>query len=220
MVSMHAFWGLAFLGFCTGQTFGDNASPANFNIAAVVRREHAKFLWTNNHKRCMEEAKEYLRKITFDAQQTDPRPFQQAARDKYNNGVLNDNGSRKAAMYTNHVDNNLYANVEETMLRTIACSIVAVNKIFGGSHEFLTKILLSGKFDPILLEQRTLLGHYPDTCLMMVKLSPRQQEKILHFLKNKEWISTRKTATLRELAQVIGIVQSVAEFYPWAIAQL
>ena len=36
MVAMHAFWGHGYLGFCTGMTFGDNASPANFDIAAVV----------------------------------------------------------------------------------------------------------------------------------------------------------------------------------------
>ena len=55
---------------------------------------------------------------------------------------------------------------------------------------------------------------------MTVKLSLRRQEKILGFLADKEWITTRTKATLRELAQVIGIVQSAAEFYPWAIAQL
>lgn len=48
MVSMHRFWGLGLLGFCTGQAFGDNASPANFNIAVVVWREHAQYLWTND----------------------------------------------------------------------------------------------------------------------------------------------------------------------------
>ena len=36
MVAMHAFWGHRYLGFCIGMTFRDNASPANFNIAAVV----------------------------------------------------------------------------------------------------------------------------------------------------------------------------------------
>ena len=79
MVALHAFIGLGYLGLCTGQTFGDNASPANFDIAAVVRQDHASYLWQNDHERCTDEAKEYVENMSFDVQCEDTQPFQTAA---------------------------------------------------------------------------------------------------------------------------------------------
>lgn len=144
----------------------------------------------------MLEARKYLDEITFDANNGDTCLFQQAAPDEYNKGVLDKDGRRKALQYTHHVGNNLYAYVMEFMLRTIACSIVAVNKIFGGLYKYQTKIFLGDKFKPLLKEQQILLGCYPDTRSMMVKLSPRRQEKILQFLEREKWTMTRSLATL------------------------
>ena len=34
------------------------------------------------------------------------------------------------------------------------------------------------------------------------------------------WTTTRKSATIKELAQIFGMLRSAAEFFPWALAQL
>ena len=65
-----------------------------------------------------------------------------------------------------------------------------------------------------------IISNYPDIKSMMVKLSPRQQEKILQFLEDENWRTTRTLAMLQELAQFIGIIQLAVKFYLWAIAQL
>ena len=111
MVAMHAFWGHGYLGFCTGMTFGDNASPANFDIAAVVRREHAKHLWIHNLERCERETREYIDNMKFNPHNNDNRPFVQAAIDEFNTGVLDDDGNRRPTEYINHVDDNLYPEI-------------------------------------------------------------------------------------------------------------
>jgi hypothetical protein len=41
VVSMHGFVVDDFLGLATGQTFGDTASPGNFEVAAIARQQHA-----------------------------------------------------------------------------------------------------------------------------------------------------------------------------------
>ena len=106
------------------------------------------------------------------------------------------------------------------MPRAVACSIVAVNEVFGGAHEFQTKILSDDKLELEFSEQRVLLGHLPDTRSMTVRISPRRREKVMKYLSQEKWISSKSDATLRELATVLGIIQSAAEFYPWAIAQV
>ena len=220
MVAMHAFWGHGFLGFCTGMTFGDNASPANFDIAAVVRREHAKHLWKYDSERCERETREYIDNMKFDPHDNDTRPFVQAAIDEFNTGALDEDGNRRPTEYINHVDDNLYPEIRELMPRAVACSIVAVNEVFGGAHEFQTKILSDDKLELEFSEQRVLLGHLPDTRSMTVRISPRRREKVMKYLSQEKWISSKSDATLRELATVLGIIQSAAEFYPWAIAQV
>ena len=161
----------------------------------------------------MDKAKEYVENMSFDEQCKDTRPFQIAAPDKYNTGVFDTDGKRNPNKYVNHVNDLLYADVKEHMLCTVACSIVAVNEVFGGSHKYQTKILSKDKLSLWYTKQRILLGHYPNTRSMTVKSLPRRQEKILEFLTGEEWITTRTKATLRELAQVIGIVQLAPKFY-------
>ena len=158
--------------------------------------------------------------MKFDPHDNDNRPFVQAAIDEFNTGALDDDGNRRPTEYINHVDDNLYPEIRELMPWAVVCSIVAINEVFGGAHEFQTKILSNNKLELEFSEQRILLGHLPDTRLMTVKISPRRREKVMRYLSHEKWISTKNDATLRKLATVLGIIQSAAEFYPWAIAQV
>ena len=68
-------------------------------------------------------------------------------------------------------------------------------------------------------EYRTVLGFQPNTRTMMVKISPRQKDKIIHFIEFEGWHNTKKQATIKEIAQILGLLQSVAQIFPWALAQ-
>ena len=91
---------------------------------------------------------------------------------------------------------------------------VSVDDTFGGSHKYRNKVLSDDKFHPKYKETRILLGHFPNTRQMSVELSPCRREKILEFLIEEKWVTTRELATIQEIAQVMGMMQSVCEFFP------
>ena len=55
---------------------------------------------------------------------------------------------------------------------------------------------------------------------MSVQLSPCCREKILEFLLEEEWVTVQDKARIREIAQVMGMMQSACEFFHWGLAQL
>ena len=140
-VSMHGFWGHGLLGFCTGQTFGNNYSPVNFDHAALVRVQWAIWLWKNEAIELIEKADEYMQSIQFDHNPADSSSFAQANADSKNQGVFDSCGNRNPTVYINHVDDVLYAEVEELMPQTVACSVVSVDEAFGGYHKYQNKVL-------------------------------------------------------------------------------
>ena len=70
VVSMHGFRGNSLLGFCTGQTFGGNYSPVNFDHAALARVQWAKWLWMNEAAKATKKTAQYMRAIKFDHNST------------------------------------------------------------------------------------------------------------------------------------------------------
>ena len=219
-VSMHGFRGNGLLGFCTGQSFGDNYSPSNFDIFAVVRTLHAIWLWNNEPEQCRQKSSKYIDDIKFDHNLNDTREFAAAYKDSKNPGVLDGDGNRLPPQYVAHVDDHLYADVEAHMPTTVACSVVSLDDVFGGSHKFQELVISEEKLFLTYSEKRVLLGFLPDTRAMLVRLSPRRRTKLIALLKKGNWTTTRKSATLKELAQVFGMLRSAAEFFPWALAQL
>jgi hypothetical protein len=219
-VSMHGFRGHGLLGFCTGQSFGDNYSPSNFDIFAVVRTMHAIWLWTNEPAQCKQKASKYIDDIAFDHNKSDIREFAPAHKDSKNPGILDNDGNRLPPQYVAHVDDHLYADVEEYMPTTVACSVVSLDDVFGGSHKFQELVISEEKLFLTYSEERVLLGFLPDTRAMLVKLSPRRRKKLIALMQKGNWTTTRKSATIKELAQIFGMLRSAAEFFPWALAQL
>ena len=219
-VSMHGFRGHGLLGFCTGQSFGDNYSPSNFDIFAVVRTLHAIWLWNNEPEQCRQKSSKYIDNITFDHNPTDAREFEIAHMDSKNPGILDKDGNRLPPQYVAHVDDHLYADVEKYMPTTVACSVVSLDDVFGGSHKFQELVISEEKLFLKYSEERVLLGFLPDTRAMVVKLSPRRRQKLIALMETGNWTTTRKTANIKELAQIFGMLRSAAEFFPWALAQL
>ena len=82
------------------------------------------------------------------------------------------------------------------------------------------KILLDEKFNPVYREMRILLGYQPNTRTMKVELSPRRREKIIKYLEEEGWLASKTKATVRELAQVFGLLASICDIFLWGRAQL
>ena len=55
---------------------------------------------------------------------------------------------------------------------------------------------------------------------MMVELSPRQREKIIAYIEFNSWATTKEKGTIKEIAQILGLLQNACDVFPWGMAQL
>ena len=94
VVSMHGFVADGYLGFSTGQTFGANYSPQNFEHLVRGRSQQARHLWLHEAKQCLRKCKQYMDQLQMNPNKDDTRPFAQANTDSQNMGMLDDNGNR------------------------------------------------------------------------------------------------------------------------------
>ena len=172
VVGMHEFVGCGLFGVMSGQSFGDNYSPANFDITSVAQSLHAKWLWKHEPEVCLQKTSEYVDVIKFKDHTKGPRPFAPAAQDSKNPGVIID-GEYIPTQYIGRVDDHLYVEVEPLMPLAVACSIVSVDETFGGNHEYQEMVLSEEKLHLQYKEQRILLGRYPDSRSLWSYISPR-----------------------------------------------
>ena len=172
-ISMHGFRCGDKFGLATHQNFGDCTSPGNFNISLEVRQQRAMYLFEHEKDRTLSRAKNVLNKVVLDKTDDDKRPFSPANKDKYNTGVFNKNNKQKLNPFIQHVDDSFFYNVEEHFPLAVAESVCSLEDTFGKPHKTQEKLLLRKKFKPKYREERQLLGNYPDSRDMIVKLSPR-----------------------------------------------
>ena len=99
---------------CTGLTFGDNTSPSNWEPIARARQQLAQHLW-HNHDSTMEKAKPYLPEFNFapPATPAERALFARAIADSINTGVFDKEGNRRSPTFDHHVDDNMYADIQE-----------------------------------------------------------------------------------------------------------
>ncbi|KAG7371816.1 hypothetical protein IV203_017958 [Nitzschia inconspicua] len=100
MVSLHGFVVDGYLGFATGQTFGDTASPGNFEIPAIARQQYAPYLWLHKQEEVLHRARHFIAKMSFPDEATfrDNGSFSSANVDSCNYGVLFPDGSRRPSL--------------------------------------------------------------------------------------------------------------------------
>ena len=67
--------------------------------------------------------------------------FSKANKDSLNQGAIDGNGNRLPPAYTAHVDDNIFAEVARYLRRSVAASVVSVDDVFGGSHEYQEDVL-------------------------------------------------------------------------------
>jgi hypothetical protein len=112
----------------TGQTFGDCASPSNWERIAIARSQHAQALW---HRADTVERGLPQHAAPHPASSSTNREaatFAWANHDSTNQGVLDNNGNRKAPSYRHHVDDALHADVTEHLGQTVCASALALYK--------------------------------------------------------------------------------------------
>ncbi|KAG7354495.1 hypothetical protein IV203_003851 [Nitzschia inconspicua] len=214
MVSLHGFVVDGYLGFATGQTFGDTASPGNFEIPAIARQQHAAYLWLHKQEEVLHRARHFIAKMSFlnEATFRDKGSFSSANADSCNHGVLFPDGSRRPPPYPHQVDDCLFADTIELMPLTAAASMIALEDVFGPKHECHEHILSMDKLNLAFDETRDMLGHHVDTRRMVITLASRRRDKILSFIEQEGWLAPKR-ATIQELASVYGLLDNASEFF-------
>ena len=146
--------------------------------------------------------------------------FSKANKDSLNLGALDGNKNRLPPAYTAHVDDNIFAEVAQYLPRSVAASVVSVDDVFGGSHEYQEDVLSDEKLNLTYEERRILLGLFPNSRTMMVLVSPRRREKTIKYIEYEGWTTTKLKATIRDIARILGLLQSICDIFIWGQAQL
>ena len=150
----------------------------------------------------------------------DDIPFACANADSMNTGVFDEDGNRLPTKFTAHVDDNIFAEVAQYLKRSVAASIVSVDEAFGGSHEYQEDVLSDEKLHLLYKETRLLLGHLPNSRSMTVEISPRRREKTIQFILEEGWLDSRTSASIRDIARLLGLMQSICNIFLWGQAQI
>jgi len=179
LVAMHSFIILGFLFMYNRLTFGDNTSPSNFKIIAKARSQVAKHLWQQGDS-IISTAQKYLPTIKLSPEPSTPqsRAFAQALADTRHKGVFNNEGSRKLPPFHHHVDDNLYAEVKQYILRAITCSLIAIYMVLGYPDGTQPDPFSFDKFDTLISHQRKMTGIMVDTRTLKLLL-PAYKRQIL-----------------------------------------
>ncbi|KAG7367496.1 hypothetical protein IV203_030167 [Nitzschia inconspicua] len=219
VVPMHGYRVGPYLGFATGQTFGDNVSAANFEVCAIARQQHASYLWKHSPDIVFRRAAAYVQRMKFPPLSEHPPTFAAANADSQNHGVFLPNGDRMAPPYPHQVDDCMFADIRHYFPLTSAASIIALEDVFGSTHPCQEHVLSMDKLELEYTESRLVVGHVPNSRRMVVEISPRRRSKLITYLSQEKWLQPR-TATLVEIATVVGMIDSAAEFFPWARVQV
>ena len=200
----------------TGATFGDNTSPSNFDPLAAGRRQLARALWSSDE--------DFVPRIsTFLPAPIElaPRPtkaeaaaFAQADCDELNRGVFNPDGTRMPPPYNMHVDDNMYADVEEHLPRTISASLYSLFCILGEpTNPLVPSPLSNDKFESKYNHLRKLVGRKFDSRKLTVGILDYKLTQLRELL--EEWLQKRHFEIL-ELAQLLGILENHTRYARWA----
>jgi hypothetical protein len=196
----------------TGQTFGDNSSPSNFEPIAICRSQHAQALW--HRPDTIAKVVSLLPPIEHQAPPTaaEIQTFVQANRDSKNPGVLDDNGNRMAPWFRHHVDDNIYAEIARYLARTVCSSALSLYEILGFPDGRQIGALSMEKLDTMYRPQRTTVGYRLDTRSMTVGLLPYKRDQTIEII--EPWLTT-PTFTLLQGAELCGKLESASTCNRW-----
>jgi hypothetical protein len=208
LVAMHSAIACNTLIMNSGLAFGDNTSPSNWEPFARARQQYAQHLW-NQPTSTMLKASPYLPpfKFAIPATPEERARFARAIPDSINTGVLNPDGSRKPPTYNHHVDDNMYADIQEYLPRTIAASVVALYDIFGYPDGTFPDPLSWEKFEATYSHKRRVVGWEFDTRDLTFSLPSDKRTVLVNLLDS--WKS-KTNCTLLEAAELHGSLAHAA----------
>ena len=96
----------------TGQVFGSNTSPQNFESAANTREVVAEFFSNKKYSHLTENHKYIIHKVQFDSSPV-TSPLELAVADKINQGFYTKDGTAKNTPHFTFVDDNHMADTRE-----------------------------------------------------------------------------------------------------------
>jgi hypothetical protein len=217
IISAKAFIIGRLLHICTGQNFGDVPSPPNFEPVAKARMSLASRLSMGDMY--VPEFERHMEAMTFTPPLTPDTYIVPARPDKFNQGVINPDGSRQPVEYNMYVDDNLYAGVGQANLRWVSrCSLQAAYLIFGTPNP-------SQRPDPVDFDkftrepisyERTQIGYRINTRELTVTIPEEKRIAMLNLLTNT-WGPRRRSFQLREAAELLGTLLSLSRVCKWGI---
>ena len=147
-------------------------------------------------------------------------PPVKAQKDALNTGVLDSQGNRLPPTFDMQVDSCMYVDIEKYIKRTATMSIIGLKDLSGAAQPFQEHPLSFKKWDPLYGKLRLLVGNGVNTRRIVILISKDRQLKIRCFLQEEEWIVSSHSKTIGQICTVLGILNSAAEYFPWARAQL
>ena len=203
VIGMHSFMLLGFLFFATGQTFGGNTCPPNFEVMAISRMLIARYLW--KLRSTIAKAAKYLPTIIKAPVPTPEElaKFTPASRDSINTGVLEPDGSRRPPPFNHHVDDCLYADVGAFLVQTISASVLALYIVLGfpDPSRGIRDCVSWEKFQSEFTHQRKTLGWVIDSRRMTVALPDSKRDALIEAI---DEVLRNPSLTLRQIAQLLG----------------
>lgn len=199
-----------------GQTFGGNTSPHCYEPLANAREYLAKHLSHPRYKVLIEKHWDLIKNVEFEPDDArDGNPVQ-ARKCSKNKGVINViTCEQDNTEHNTFVDDNHIADLRVRMYQAMAASIESLYRVFGFPEEEIRRISLSmDKYFQAKCSTRKLqLGLVVDTHLMTVELPEEKRAKIVEQLDH--WHEKRKSFTVLQAAQLLGIIEHTAMVTPW-----
>ena len=210
LVALHSFLIDGTLMMATGQTFGDKGCPANWEAIAKARQALAQHLWNDNSIVERAQAEYSLPSIALAPSPTpdESATFVQINADALNPGVFLPDGTRIAPGYHHHVDDNMYADVKEHIVRTLASSVVAIYTVLGKPDGRFADPLARDKLTSMYSHLRRILGWEINTRSLMVSLPQDKRDKLIAAL---EAFLAQATYQILEAAELHGLLSTAAQ---------
>jgi hypothetical protein len=115
--------------------------------------------------------------------------------------------------FAHHVDDNMYADVAEHLMRTISASVISLYEVLGYPSEVAPSTLQFKKFNTEFTHKRKAIGRIVDTRKLEVTLVPEKRDQVINLL--AEWL-TKHDFTLQEISSLHGSLGSLTIDIRWA----
>ena len=200
----------------TGQTFGDTTCPPNYESFALTRSHLARHLWYQpDIIERFRAALDIPIQLAEDPPEELKNTFAKATADEIHQGVYDRSGNRISPPYPAHVDDTMYADIRQLILRTIAASIISLFEVLGYPDPRYPSPLSMDKFASIFSHQRCECGIDFDSRRMTMMMTKDKRTRLVAFL--REWKNSPRVLLL-DAAKFMGHLVTACQTNRWGWA--